>query len=408
MRALVLAAGRALDLHPITQTRPKAMIRVGGRPMLESIINGLVKVGVTGIDLVIGLNGEKINEYFQDGSDFDVQITYHNQPEPTGIGDAISLACDRFTPGEHFILAYGDTLTTPGLFSTLVRAFHNYKAPVAAVSLTADTSIYGNIYMDSEGRITRIVEKPKQKGLGNYVLVGAFVLPQGFFGILKKSDNNVIQAFETLCSEPGFYAAIWDEDWIDTQYPWEILRANKLAMSTMAQAVIHETVKLNGMVTLRGPVYIEKDVEINSGSVVEGPCFIGEGSYIGNNVLVRKGTCIGPNSVIGYGVELKNCILFGNSKVGRLSFIGDSVIGEYTNIGSGVMTINENIDGQTVSVDVRGELIDSRLKKLGAFIGDYSRIGAANTIKPGALVDANSIIPHNLDVPLKRPKKKIK
>ena len=90
--------------------------------------------------------------------------------------------------------------------------------------------------------------------------------------------------------------------------------------------------------------------------------------------------------MIGYGVELKNCVLFGNSEVGRLSFVGDSVIGENVDIGSGTMTINENLDRTSVRVDVLGETVDSGLTKLGAFIGDDVKIGAGNTLAAGTVL----------------------
>jgi bifunctional UDP-N-acetylglucosamine pyrophosphorylase/glucosamine-1-phosphate N-acetyltransferase len=143
-------------------------------------------------------------------------------------------------------------------------------------------------------------------------------------------------------------------------------------------------------------VRIAGDSTIKSGAVLVGPCYIGPGCYVGNNTLVRNYTSLGAQSIIGYGVELKNCVLFGNSDVGRLSFVGDSVLGERVDLGSGTMTINENMDRSSVRVDLRGESVDSGLDKLGAFIGDDVKIGASHTIAAGTVIPAGSVIPHRV------------
>ena len=70
------------------------------------------------------------------------------------------------------------------------------------------------------------------------------------------------------------------------------------------------------------------DATVESGTILKGPCYIGSNSYVGNNALIRNYSAIGPDSIVGYGSELKNCVLFGKNDVGRLSFIGDSVMGE--------------------------------------------------------------------------------
>ena len=139
---------------------------------------------------------------------------------------------------------------------------------------------------------------------------------------------------------------------------------------------------------------------IESGSVLRGPCYIGPNTYVGNNVLIRGNTSIGRDCVIGYGVELKNCVMFGHSRVGRLSFIGDSVIGENVNIGSGTMTVNTTLERKTVQVLVDGVLQDSGFEKLGAFIGDNVEIGAGNTLPAGICLESGMHIPHHATVPL--------
>jgi bifunctional UDP-N-acetylglucosamine pyrophosphorylase/glucosamine-1-phosphate N-acetyltransferase len=145
-------------------------------------------------------------------------------------------------------------------------------------------------------------------------------------------------------------------------------------------------------------VRIERGSVVKAGAVLAGPCYIGRDCYVGNNVLVRSYSSLGPGSTIGYGVELKNCVLFGSSQIGRLSFVGDSVIGENVDIGSGTMTINGNLDGTAVAVGVRGEPVDSGLRKLGAFVGDDVKVGAGNTLAAGTVLMPGETVPHHATV----------
>ncbi len=171
-----------------------------------------------------------------------------------------------------------------------------------------------------------------------------------------------------------------------------------MVMDTWEEARISRHAVIEGNVTINGPVRIEPGSVIKAGVVLAGPCYIGRDCYVGHNVLVRSYSSLGAGSMIGYGVELKNCVLFGNSKVGRLSFVGDSVIGENVDIGSGIMTINNNLDRTPVWVDVRGESIDSGLTKLGAFMGDDVKVGAGNTLAAGAVLAPGTCVPHHATI----------
>jgi bifunctional UDP-N-acetylglucosamine pyrophosphorylase/glucosamine-1-phosphate N-acetyltransferase len=251
-------------------------------------------------------------------------------------------------------------------------------------------------------KITKILEKPKGENLGNYVLSGVYILPSDFISILEDTKLDMAKALSILAKDHSLTASIWENEWVDVGFPWEILEANRILMSRWNSASISSTITVKGNVVITGPVQIEEGVEIRSGAVIEGPSFIGAGSFIGNNVLIRKNTSIGKGCVIGYGVELKNCILFGNSRVGRLSFIGDSVIGSNVEIGAGTMTINRNIDNTTVCSVVNGEKVDTGLEKLGAFIGDNAEIGSGHTLMAGVSIENDARIPHHYTYPIEK------
>jgi len=398
MKALMLTGGAGRNLVPFSSTRPKAMTVVAGGSLMRRTLSHLREVGVTDVTVVIGQNGEKVTGTFKDGQEIGLSLSYVEQQRPGGIADAILRARTRFIPGEYFILVYGDVVTSANPFHQALQSFNSFKAPIAAVCLPGPpTARYGNVYLDGT-RITRIVEKPTTAGLGNYVLAGVFVLPVEVFPLVEKSGGDMEQVFAQLVRAPGLHASIWEEGWIDVEYPWDILAANRMVMDTWEEARISRYATIDGNVTFTGPVRVEPGSVIKAGAVLAGPCYIGRNCYVGNNVLVRSYSSLGAASSIGYGVELKNCVLFGNSKIGRLSFVGDSVIGDNVDIGSGTMTINENMDHTPVAVSVRGEPVNSGLVKLGGFIGDDVKVGAGNTLAAGTVLPPGTSVPHHATV----------
>ena len=398
MKALILTGGAGRTLVPFSSTRPKAMTVVAGGSLLRRTLAHLREVGVNDVTVVLGQHGEKVKSIFQDGQDLGLHLSYVEQERPGGIVDAILRARSRFMPGEFFILVYGDVVTSANPFHQVLQSFNSFKGPIAGVCLPGPpTQRYGNVYL-SGTRIRKIVEKPTTAGLGNYVLAGLFVLPTEVFTLLEKSGGDMERVFDELTQAPGLHASIWEEGWIDVEYPWDILAANRMVMDTWEDAQISRHAIIEGNVTMTGPVRIERGSVIKAGVVLAGPCYIGRDCYVGNNVLVRAYSSLGAGSMIGYGVELKNCVLFGNLKVGRLSFVGDSVLGENVDIGSGTMTINENIDRTSVRVDVRGESVDSSLTKLGAFMGDDVKVGAGNTVAAGTVLAPGTCVPHHATI----------
>jgi len=398
MKALILTGGAGRRFVPFSTTRPKGMAVVAGGSLIRRTLNHLREAGITDATVVLGQHGDKVTSTFADGSDLGVHLTYVEQDRARGIGDAILSARDRFIAREYFILVYSDVVTSANPFLQALQSFNSFKGPIASVCLPAPpTARYGNVYL-SGTRITKIVEKPTVAGLGNYVLAGLFVLPTEVFGLLHSSDGDMEKVFAELVRNPGLNASIWEEGWIDVEQPWDILAANRMVMDTWEESHISRHAVIEGNVTITGPVRIERGAVIKSGAVLAGPCYIGHNCYVGNNSLLREYSSLGPGSLIGYGVELKNCVLFGNSKVGRLSFVGDSVIGENVDIGSGTMTINENMDRTAIVVDVRGDALDSGLVKLGAFLGDDVKVGAGNTLAAGTVLLPGTSIPHHATV----------
>jgi bifunctional UDP-N-acetylglucosamine pyrophosphorylase/glucosamine-1-phosphate N-acetyltransferase len=327
-----------------------------------------------------------------------LNLHYIEQGESKGIGDAIMKVRNKISPGEYFLLIYGDTVTAANIFSKIQQSFHSFKCPVASICLPPTNQDFGNVFLNAHMKITKIIEKPKGNDLGNYVLSGAYILPETIFKTLESTKGSMEKALEKLVANEGLMASMWEDEWLDIVYPWEILTANKFLMdswenSSIAKSAVAKSAVLESNVTIQGTVRIEDDVVVKAGAILEGPCSIGRGSYIGNNALIRSYTSLGQECSVGYGVELKNCVVLDNSHIGRLSFIGDSVLGEKVDVGAGVMTVNRTIDWETIKVKYGKKSLDTGRTKLGAFVGDNVVIGAGNTIEPGTVISPGKILP---------------
>ena len=390
MKAVILAANRSTRLSPFIETRCKPMIRIAGQYILENTILFLKEAGIHEIVLVVNHQQDLIRRYFGSGKIFGVNLQYVVQDELQGIGHALSL-CQTSLEKKPFLLVYGDVLTDNNPFLSILQTYSEMDREVALIALPESSKEFGNVYLDHEMKISRLVEKP-QANQANYVFAGMFVLFPKIFNLLADYQNDISRCYEQMIEAGGLQACLWEKGWIDMIHPWHILEANRMLMSSWKTAEIDASAKLLGHVHLEGAVRIGPNVTVESGTVLKGPCYIGSDSYVGNNSLIRNYSAIGPGSIVGYGSELKNCVLFGNNDVGRLSFVGDSVMGENVKSGSGLTTVNHTVDYSLISCKSNSELIETGLTKLGAFIGDSVSIGARHTLGPGTIVESGKII----------------
>jgi UDP-N-acetylglucosamine diphosphorylase / glucose-1-phosphate thymidylyltransferase / UDP-N-acetylgalactosamine diphosphorylase / glucosamine-1-phosphate N-acetyltransferase / galactosamine-1-phosphate N-acetyltransferase len=391
MKAVILAAARSEKLLPFTETRAKPMIRVAGRTILEYMATALREAGVVDLLVVVNHKREGIQRYFEHGHNFGLNIEYVVQEPIDGIGAGLR-RCEPELNGEPFLLVYGDVLATGQPFTNVLQQFSESGSAVAALSLPPSSSEFGNVYLDNDMRITRLVEKPSDPHLSNYVFAGIYLLPPTLFRVLDQCQHDIEQAFQALIRDGQFHGTLWEGGWIDVRRPWQILEANRMVMDLWHTAEIDATARLEGNVRIEGAVHIEGDVVVGSGSILKGPCYVGRGSYIGNNTLIREYSSLGPDSVVGYGTELKNCVLFGRSTLGRLSFIGDSVIGEGVQLGSGLTTVNVHSDWRHVTMQTEEGPISTGMSKIGAFIGDDAYIGARHVLSPGTRIKAGAFV----------------
>lgn len=165
------------------------------------------------------------------------------------------------------------------------------------------------------------------------------------------------------------------------RYPWDLLRANELFVSSLATPSIKGDV--HPAAVIEGILHIGPGTRILPGVFIEGNVIIGSNCKIGPNCYIRGNTSIGDSCHIGQSVEIKNSLILSNTNVGHLSYVGDSVLGSHVNLGAGTTTSNLRHDGKNHRSSVDGTLVDTGRRKFGAIIGDGVHTGINTSIYPG-------------------------
>ncbi|MCJ7509761.1 MAG: nucleotidyltransferase family protein [Dehalococcoidia bacterium] len=194
MYALVLAGGKGERLRPLTEDRPKPMILLAGRPILEYHLAWLRDNGVSHVLLLCGYRADVIRGYFGDGRAWGLTIDYSLEEQPLGRGGAFKLAFARVPESEELIIGTnGDVLSNQPL-APILRT-HRASGAVATVMLTRFVSPYGIVRVARDGRIRRFEEKPR---LPHWINAGLYVLSRPFFDLLPDVGDHEDTAFPLL------------------------------------------------------------------------------------------------------------------------------------------------------------------------------------------------------------------
>ena len=403
MKAVVLAAGEGVRLQPITATRPKHLIKVCGKPILEHCLDALKACNVTEIVIVTHYMGEAIRQYFEDGAKMGLKISYVKQTEVLGTGNAVSVV-EPCVDGD-FVLVYGDLLFAPEALQAVLQSYEAEKpAAVMAVVPVEKPESYGIIELEAGKTVKCIVEKPASgKAPSNLANAGLYVFSNEIFDKIQKTKASVrgelelTDALSLLIENKKTVLAteISKDYWIDIGRPWDLLEANSWALKRMDHKVYGNVE--NGA-HLIGPVTVAETARIRSGAYVEGPTFIDEGSDIGPNCYIRPFTSVGKNARVGNACEVKNSIIMDGTHVGHLSYVGDSILCERCNLAAGTITANLRLDDEPVKMVVKGEVVDTGRRKLGAILGANVKTGINALLMPGVKVGVNSWVGANYTV----------
>ena len=190
--------------------------------------------------------------------------------------------------------------------------------------------------------------------------------------------NSGIKTEDLFSCEIEFLKELFDE-----KYPWLILSKIK----TFITEFINKDHP--GFFEIKEGVFIGKNVKIAQTAIIDAPAIICEGCEIRPGAYIRGNVIVGNNCIIGNSSELKNCILLNNVQVPHYNYIGDSILGNFAHMGAGSICSNLKSDKKSVVI-YADEIIQTNLRKVGAFLGDGADIGCGSVLNPGTIIGKNS------------------
>lgn len=325
MKALVLCGGSGTRLRPLSHTMPKQLIPVAGRPVLVHVMENLRELGVEDIGVIVGDWREAIEAVLGDGSAFGAKVTYIPQEAPLGLAHCVLIARE-FLGDEDFLLYLGDTVLTEGLASVAEKFAASPTAARIVVQKVADPRAFGVVETDAEGRVTRLVEKPREPAtdlavVGVYFFTAAIHEAVAAVEPSARGEREITDAVQWLVDAgQEVRASVHSGFWRDTGRVSELLECNRELLNAVRR-------RLDGRVDVTSE--ITGDVVIEEGAVVErsrvtGPVVIGAGAVV-------RDSHVGPHTAIGAGcvvetADITDSILLPGAGVRRVGGVHGSVL----------------------------------------------------------------------------------
>jgi glucose-1-phosphate thymidylyltransferase len=353
MKGLILSGGKGTRLRPITYTSAKQLVPVANKPVLFRVIEAIVQAGIADIGIVVGDTGPEIRAAVGDGGRFGANVTYIQQQAPLGLADGVRVS-QSFLGDERFVMFLGDNVIQGGI-SGLIREFETSDLDCQIVlKHVQNPQQYGVAELDDEGRIIRLVEKPREPK-SDLALVGIYMFTPSVYEAVRsitpswRGEWEITDAIQWLVAHQyKVYPYVHQGWWIDTGKMEDMLEANRLVLDEIEPRMLGYADRDSRLI---GKVTLEKGAEVVN-SVVRGPAIIGEETRLIN-------AYVGPFTSIYHHCTIKN------------AEIEHSIVLEHCSIVDVDHRIEDSLIGRNVEI-MRSPLKPRALKLI---LGDNSRVG---------------------------------
>lgn len=374
MKAVIMAGGEGTRLRPLTCNRPKPMVPIINKPVMEHIIELLKKYNLTDIAVTLQYMPELIKDYFGSGSDFGVNISYYVEQTPLGTAGSVKNAEDFLD--DVFVVISGDALTDIDLKKAI--DFHFSKGSIATIVLKkVDVPLeYGVVVTDEESRISRFLEKPSWgEVFSDTVNTGIYILSPEVLSYFNKNEmfDFSKDLFPILLKEKKpMYGFITDDYWCDI--------GDLRAYSRVHMDILEKKVKVNipGKEIEPG-IWIDEGCEIEEAARLEAPCVIGKNTKIKNMANIGSYSVIGDYNIIDERSGIKRSILWKNDLVEKNVQVRGSVICDKVHMRSNTSTFENSVIG------------DDTIIMNNAVIKPNIKIWPNKLIEEGAEVNSNLV-----------------
>jgi mannose-1-phosphate guanylyltransferase/phosphomannomutase len=378
MKAVIMAGGFGTRIHPLTIDLPKPMIPLYNRPIMLHIIELLKKHGIDELILLLYHQPMIIKNFFGDGSEFGVRITYVTPLEDFGTAGAVKMAAKHLD--ERFMIISGDLLTDFDLSKSM--AFHQEKQAKATITLTSvkDPLQFGVVITNKEGKISKFLEKPGWgEVFSDTINTGIYVLEPEVLDMIPEGENRDWSKDifpQMLANDDALFGVSLDGYWADIGNTDAYLEACQDIAAGRVVINLNEKPadSAGGRLFLGDGAQIARDEK----SLIEGMVVLGDNSQIlGKSRLTN--CVVGRNCIIEDGVELKDAILWDNVYIKKNSTVYGAVLCSNTRIG------------QKVVIEEGGVIAEETTIGDEALIRKDVKIWPRKVIEGGAIVSTNLI-----------------
>lgn len=316
LQAVILAAGEGIRLRPLTQNKPKALIPVANKPIIEHTSLSLLEAGIRDIIVVVGYRKEQVMRHL---SHLSVPVMIVRQTEQLGTAHALLSARDRIA-GDVLVLP-GDNYIDPDsirdiarIKNSLLYTTHRQPSNFGVVTIEEDT-------------VTSITEKPV---LASRMTVSCGVYHLGAELLNRITLPSLSEAIDDEIRQGTRITAVKAHSWQDAIYPWDLLIMNDRLLPFISP---EKSGTISSSVIMQGKVSIGAGTKIGPGTVITGPVIIGDDCTIGPHVVIEPGTSIGSRVKIEPFTVIRRSILMDDVVIASHSSISGSVIGEGCTLG---------------------------------------------------------------------------
>ncbi|MBE9210913.1 mannose-1-phosphate guanyltransferase [Nostoc sp. LEGE 06077] len=374
MRAVLMAGGSGTRLRPLTCDLPKPMVPILNRPIAEHIINLLKRHQITEVIATLHYLPDVLRDYFQDGSDFGVQMTYAvEEDQPLGTAGCVKNIAELLD--ETFLVISGDSITDFDLTAAL--EFHQQKQSKATLILTRvpNPIEFGVVITDEAGKIKRFLEKPSTSEIfSDTVNTGIYILePEvlDYLPVNTESDFSKDLFPLLLAKNEPMYGYIAQGYWCDVGH----LDAYREAQYD----ALDRKVKLDFIYEEISPgIWIGQNTFVDTTAHIETPTIIGDNCRIGARVQIEAGTVIGDNVTVGADANLKRPIVWNGAFIGEEAHLSACVISR----GS--------------RVDRRAHVLEAAVVGSLSTVGEEAQISTGVRVWPSKKIESGAILNINL------------
>ncbi|HEY8368873.1 MAG TPA: mannose-1-phosphate guanyltransferase [Thermodesulfobacteriota bacterium] len=354
MNGVILAGGFGTRLRPLTISLPKPMTPVMNRPMMKHIVDLLARTGITDLIALLYFQPETIKDYFKDGREHGVRMTYIGAAEDLGTAGSVRNAERHLAGGGTFLIISGDVLTDFDLGRAI--AYHREKKALATMVLTRveNPLQFGVVIVDDDGRIQRFLEKPSWgEVFSDTINTGIYILePECLEAIPPGQEYDFSKdLFPKLLAEgKPLYGYVAEGYWKDIGTIGEY----RLAHRDLVEGRVRLPVP--GERFGDGRVYLEEGARIDYTARLEGGVIIGRDVVVGPRAVIRN-SVLGHGCVVEEGAVVADSVLWDRVQVGKAAELYEAIVA------------NDCVIGDRAFLDV------------GALVSDHSRVGKGATLK---------------------------